>query len=89
MGDTEINPAWTGFDVPAPTDIVDKKRKLVASALAADLARPSETVTTRNEPAQGRPARSLSPGDVAVLEIDGEQVTVEITEVEDDPELSR
>ncbi len=85
LWDTEINPAWTGFDVPAPTDIVDKKRKLVVSALAADLARPSETVTTRNEPARGRPARSLSPGDVAVLEIDGEQVTVEITEVEDDP----
>ena len=84
-GVTEINPAWTGFDVPAPTDIVDKKRKLVASALAADLARPSETVKTRDQPAHGRPARSLSPGDVAVLEIDGEQVTVEITEVEDDP----
>jgi len=27
----------------------------------------------------------LTPGDIAILEIDGEQVTVEITEVEDDP----
>ena len=85
LWDAEIKPDGTGFDVPAPTDIVDKKRKLVASALAADLARPIETVTTRSQPAQGRPARALSPGDVAVLEIDGEQIAVEITEVEDDP----
>ena len=81
----QVHPAWAGFDAPAPIDIVDRKNKLVASALAADLAKPDGAVNTRIQPEQGQPARSLTPGDIAILEIDGEQLSVEITDVENDP----
>ena len=72
--------------MPRPlVDIVDRKKKLVATALAADLAKPVEVVNRRPQPEQGQPAKSLTAGDVAILEIDGEQLSVEITDVEDDP----
>ena len=35
------NPTRSDPDAPAPVDIVDRKKKLVATALAADLAKPS------------------------------------------------
>ena len=81
----QVNPTWSGLDAPAPVDIVDRKKKLVATALAADLAKPVEVVNKRAQPEQGQPAKSLTAGDVAILEIDGEQLSVEITDVEDDP----
>ena len=81
----QVNPTWSGLDAPAPVDIVDRKKKLVATALAADLAKPVEVVNKRAQPEQGQPAKSLTAGDVAILEIDGEQLNVEITDVEDDP----
>ena len=81
----QVNPTWPGFDAPAPVDIVDRKKKLVATALAADLAKPVEVVNKRAQPEQGQPAKSLTAGDLAILEIDGEQLSVEITDVEDDP----
>ena len=79
------NPTWPGIDAPGPVDIVDRKKKLVATALAADLAKPVDVVNKRAQPEQGQPAKSLTAGDVAILEIDGEQLNVEITDVEDDP----
>ena len=81
----QVNPTWSGLDAPAPVDIVDRKKKLVATALAADLAKPVEVVNRRPQPEQGQPAKTLTAGDVAILEIDGEQLSVEITDVEDDP----
>ena len=79
------NPTRSDPDAPAPVDIVDRKKKLVATALAADLAKPDEMVNRRPQPEQGQPAKTLTAGDVAILEIDGEQLSVEITDVEDDP----
>jgi hypothetical protein len=81
----QVNPTWPGFDAPAPVDIVDRKKKLVSAALAADLVKPVEVIEKRAQPEQGQPAKSLTAGDVAILEIDGEQLSVEITDVEDDP----
>jgi hypothetical protein len=72
-------------EAPAPVDIVDRKKKLVASALAADLTKPDEIVNRRPQPDQGQPAKTLTAGDVAILEVDGELLSVEITDVEDDP----
>ena len=79
------NPTRSDPDAPAPVDIVDRKKKLVATALAADLAKPDEVVNRRPQPDQGQPAKTLTAGDLAILEIDGEQLSVEITDVEDDP----
>jgi hypothetical protein len=81
----QVDSPWPGIDAPAPVDIVDRKKQVVATALAADLAKPVEVVNRRAQPEQGQPAKSLTPGDLAVLEIDGEQLSVEITDVEDDP----
>jgi len=79
------NPTRPDPDAPAPVDIVDRKKKLVASALAADLTKPDEIVNRRPQPDHGQPARTLTAGDLVILEIDGEQLSVEITDVEDDP----
>ena len=79
------NPTRSDPDAPAPVDIVDRKKKLVATALAADLAKPDEIVNRRPQPDHGQPAKTLTAGDLAILEIDGEQLSVEITDVEDDP----
>jgi DNA segregation ATPase FtsK/SpoIIIE, S-DNA-T family len=81
----QVNPTRSGLDAPPPVDIVDLKKKVVATALAADLAKPAEEVNRRAQPEQGQPAKSLTAGDLAILEIDGEQLTVEITDVDDDP----
>ena len=81
----QVNPTWSGLDDPPSVDIVDLKKKVVVTALAADLARPAEEVNRRVQPEQGQPAKALAAGDIAILEIDGEQLTVEITDVEDDP----
>ena len=58
--------------------------RLVPERLAL-LARPADEVNRRAQPEQGQPAKSLTAGDIAILEIDGEQLTVEITDIEDDP----
>ena len=79
------NPTRSDVDAPTPVDVVDRKKKLVATALAADLAKPVEVVNRRPQPEQGQPAKTLTAGDVVILEIDGEQLSVEITDVEDDP----
>jgi hypothetical protein len=79
------NPTRPDPDAPTPVDIVDRKKTLVATALAADLAKPVEVVNRRPQPDHGQPAKTLTAGDLAILEIDGEQLTVEITDVEDDP----
>ena len=80
----DINSEWTGFEEPAPKDIVDRKTTMVTAALDADLHK--EPPKPKKKPRDtGRPAGSLAAGDVATLEIDGEQVSVEITEIEDDP----
>jgi hypothetical protein len=79
------NPPWPGIDAPAPVDIVDRKKKVVMTARAADLAKPVEVVSRRAQHEHGQPAKSLTAGDLAILEIDGAQLSVEITEVEDDP----
>ena len=73
-----------GFDAQGPVDIVDRRKKVVATTLAADLAKPDEVVNRRRQPKQGQPAKSLTAGDIAILEIDGQQLSVEITDVEDD-----
>ena len=78
-------PTRSDPEAPTPVDIVDRKKKLVATALAADLAKPDEIVNRRPQPDHGQPARTLTAGDLVILEIDGEQLSVEITDVEDDP----
>jgi len=78
-------PHVAGFDAQGPVDIVDRRKKVVATTLAADLAKPDEVVNRRRQPKQGQPAKSLTAGDIAILEIDGQQLSVEITDVEDDP----
>ena len=46
-------------------------------------------VNRRAQPEQGQPAKFLTAGDLAILEIVCEQISVEITDVEDDPTYLR
>lgn len=77
------NPERTGFDTKAPPDIVDRKKAIVSAALQTDLTKPEPAKKQGRD--SGRPARDLTAGDTALLEIDGEEIPVEVTEVEDDP----
>lgn len=80
----EVNPEWKGSDTEAPEDVVDRKKALVVAALDVDLAKP-EPDRPPEPRDDGTPARALAAGDTAVLEIDGEETVVTITEIEDDP----
>jgi len=81
----ELNPEWTGFQTAAPTDIVDRKKHILDAVLDKDLASPAAPITTKDLASEAKQAKALTVGDVTVLEINGENLTVEITEIEDDP----